>query len=89
MKIQCKYNHWINRNSKQFNIVLIGDPNVGKSNILGSKNKYYPTKECISKETTIRDYTLIRWDTPGNETDESFEENTAKYYKEADIPIVV
>ena len=79
-----------------FNIVLIGDSNVGKSSIL-AKLEYQDFDEAESSSTNktvsmtkeastgINKYRMILWDTPGNETDESFKENTANVYKEADV----
>ena len=78
--------------------MLIGDANVGKSSLIPPwmREDYYrneeevlPTLKTVSrqKETTIsgRKFLFTIWDTPGNETDESFEQNTSKCYKDADI----
>ena len=81
-------------------MVLIGDSNVGKSSLiprwLEAKNSdpnYTPTTKTVPTEKTTSyryhfNVILKIWDTPGTETDESFEQNTAIQYKEADAFII-
>ena len=81
-------------------LVLIGDANVGKSCIIGMKmgqtsfkvDDTTPTLKTDSTESVNEYYSilpkkkikLIIHDTPGQESKESFNQNTANHYKEAD-----
>ena len=87
-----------------FKIVFIGDVNVGKSCTIDMKiaqnvvkvDEYTPTLKTASRECVNEYYwilpkkkiKLVMYDTPGQESDESFNQNTGNHYKEADGIII-